>query len=195
MRLVGSFALIVALAGAAAQAAPTQRHKEKRPDAPVGATVEADIVPLPVAPQVAVETPNDSARIQRALQEIVTLDIEVTGGGERLWSGTLRVNSQQNADYRATLQQARPACAGADPTRNIYNGEQNQLSVSISRRGWGRDIDGFMAQVNWTRPLNSCETGAGQATVGFNREFVLRPQAVTQLAGDGGLVVKIARRN
>jgi hypothetical protein len=139
------------------------------------------------------ESPEESARIQRAMQEIVTLDIEVSGSGERLWSGSMRVNNQISGDYNASLRHAGP-CANAGDGMRYSSGQQNQLNVSIQRRNYNRDIDSFTIRVAWTHPRPECTNGGGQATVGFEQAFTLQPGATVQLAGDGGLSVKVTRR-
>ncbi len=182
---------------AALAAKPTPPKIVENPP-PVQTTVVAPptVVPAPIVNMTRSESPGESARIQRAMQEIVALEVEVSAGGERLWSGVLRVNSQQSANYTSSLRQARPPCPGMEDAPRYYgNGEQIQLNVGIERRGWENNVDGFNFQISWVHPRQACDNGGGQATVGFNQGFVLRPGASTQLNGDGGLTIRITRRN
>lgn len=132
--------------------------------------------------------------MQQALQQIVTLDVEATGGGERLWLGTLRVNSSQNGDYNATLRQATEPCPAETLGGRTSASEQNQLNFSIGRRSWNRDIDGFTLRASWTRPKRDCSLVSGQRTVSMEQPFTLRAGESTLLTGDAGLVLKITRR-
>ncbi len=177
---------VAAVSVAASGAAETPKTKQIEP--------MQTVAPPPPAPAIPVErdSPAENARIQRAMQEIVTLDVEVTGGTERLWFGTMRINNQNSGDYTSSLRHAGP-CADGDEVGRSYNGQQNQLTVNL-RRAYNRDIDGFTIRVGWTHPRQECGTGGGQATVGFEQGFSLRPGASIQLAGDGGLSVKITRR-
>lgn len=156
-------------------------------------TVSVPPPPTRVTTMPRYESPQDSARIQRALQEIVTLDVEILGGGERLWLGSMRVNSQNAGEYTANLRQA-PPCASADDAQRYYGGLQNQLNVAINRRGYESSVDGFQIRTNWVHSQQECASERRQVTVGFEQSFTLRPGESTQIVGDGGLLVKISRR-
>lgn len=186
----GFFYFLTVSGFAAATPASLAAQPQTMPPPPPPAPVIMRTAPPPPV----MESPADSADRIRALQEVVTLDVEVTGGSERLWLGNLRVNNQQSGDYNSTMSQARLLCPGQDYERSYGGGLQDRLTLSFQRRDWNRDIDGFYVRISWTHPREACGGGAGQSTVGFEQGVVLRPGETKLLTGDGGLVLKVSRR-
>jgi hypothetical protein len=193
MKFTTANGVICVIAAAAIPASGAAAAAKPKPPVPPIDTVT--VMPPPPAPVVPVlrESPQDSARIQRALQEVVTLDVEILGGGERLWLGSMRVNNQNSGEYTANLRQA-PPCSSTDDTQRYYGGLQNQLNLSIQRRGYDSNVDGFQIRTNWVHSQQECASERRQVTVGFEQSFTLRPGESTQIVGDGGLLVKISRR-
>ncbi len=186
----GFFYFLTVAGVAAAVPANLAAQSQTTPPPPPAPVIMRTAPPPPPV----MESPTDSADRIRAMQEVVTLDVEITGGGERLWLGNLRINSQQTGDYNSTVSQARLPCPGQDYERQYGGGLQDRLTLSFQRRDWNRDIDGFYLRISWTHPREACGTGAGQSTVGFEQGIVLRPGETKLLTGDGGLVLKVSRR-
>lgn len=124
------------------------------------------------------------------------LALTVRWGRQILWSGTLRVSgNHMSATYSQSKNESLPACPGSEPDRAGYGRASEQLSVRADRR---RAVDtgaeGFLIDVNWTRPLPDCQ-GEGASTVGMSRIVPLAPGRTATLKGDGDLVVDVRRED
>lgn len=155
-------------------------------------------VPPPAAPRFYTDRAGglEAQRARRAeivatQQRLITVDIEMHGEKVPLWSGSLRLRGSGNsASYTQSKQDAADSCPGENGSAR----QANDLRLTISRSYSNEDVDRFNVMANWSRPQDDCPDGVGVRTVSFQRLVGLKPGETRELAGDGGLVVKITRR-
>lgn len=152
--------------------------------------------PPPPAPVVTVREPPRVAEFAQRDQErrqVMTFDLEVRGGKELIWAGSLRVAASAAGDYSQSRREPFDSCPG-EPGASNYPGRQNELRLSLSRN-YGNDAPNrFNLAVNWVRPVEDCAEGHGNRAAAIQQTFNLMPGESRQFSGDGGLAVKLTRR-
>jgi len=124
--------------------------------------------------------------------EPATIDIEMSSGGERLWTGSLRLAAPHgSASYSQSKNEFAGTCNGAEKSRNTSSNEN--LRLNINRRNYNQQVDQFSINVNWTQPVAPCE-GGGSNTVGFERPVTLPPGGSATVVGTGGVTLRLTRR-
>ncbi|MBV1917504.1 MAG: hypothetical protein KUG65_05515 [Sphingomonadaceae bacterium] len=127
-----------------------------------------------------------------AATEPTTIDIELSSGGERLWSGSLRLAAPHgSASYSQSKNEFAGICPGKGDQRNVSSNEN--LRLNINRRYSNQQVDQFSVTVNWTRPVAACN-GGGTNTIGFQRPVELPLGGSATVSGAGGLLVRLTRR-
>lgn len=154
-------------------------------------------IPPPASPVIMEAPPPASITRQVRLAErrsVVSMDVEVRGGREVLWSGNLRVSANMSGEYSQSKREAWSACPGDDEGSSRYPNRQNELRVSLNRRYGDNDPDAFAISASWVRPVESCDAGQGSRSVAIAQNLKLSPGSSRELTGDGGLVVRVTRR-
>lgn len=120
--------------------------------------------------------------------------VEVSGAGQKVWSGTLRVGRRGNANFNMNTSEAPERCATQAVPSAAYRsqGSNFRLSIALYSGGDGGREDQFSVNVGWQRPGDPCD-GGGSISNGIDRSVMLVPGASTLLKGDGGLTVKLTR--
>ncbi|MDG2004383.1 MAG: hypothetical protein P8J20_13735 [Novosphingobium sp.] len=123
-----------------------------------------------------------------------TIGIVIQGDGEILWSGTLRIGGQGgNASFSLSKNEFAMSCPGEPGSNSGQTRSSFRMNFNIGRRNWQQERDKFNVNVNWTRPLPTCE-GEGSDTLGFKRVVDIVPGRTTIVEGGGGLVVRLTRQ-
>jgi hypothetical protein len=126
------------------------------------------------------------------MQRLISIDVEVRGGREQIWAGNLRIRGNGNSgNYNQSKRDAGDPCPGADE-RSAQR--TNDLRVTISRSYSDEGQDRFSVGATWTRPQDACPDGAGSRSVSFQQSVVLKSGETRELTGDGGLLVRLTRR-
>jgi hypothetical protein len=176
--------VLVCFAAAMPVAAPAQEKPVLRPPPP------APIVRVPApAPS---PTAEEIARIKAARDEIVALDMDVTAHGERLWSGTLRVNASEGR-YTASRSDFSGTCGDAAAAATRPKFDKDSLSVSARRSASGTELDLFTLSANWQRPDAQCQGLNGLRTSAIISTVRIAPGETIELEGDGGLRIRVKR--
>ena len=180
---------ILVLAVAATASAQDQDAPPSPPPAP-----RALVVPPPAPPPIrtvpsvpAVNSTNQAARF-----EPMPIAIEIIGGSRLLWQGELRLGDYR-ASYSANSSEAPEACPSDKQGILRNQTSNNSVKINISRRASPSGSDELLGvNISWTRAGLPCE--GGSSTVGFERNIALGPGAMVELAGDGGLIVRLSRK-
>ena len=123
-----------------------------------------------------------------------SIAVEVTGGTQVLWRGSLRIGGNYgNANFSQSKSEFGDACPGQPANPNQSRNSNEQLSFNLNRTNWQQNPDGFAVNVNWVRPITPCD-GEGTTTVGFNRNITLALGQVFEIDGGNGLRVKLTRQ-
>jgi hypothetical protein len=126
---------------------------------------------------------------------IITLDVEVRGGGALLWSGQLRVADRSPASF--TRQQsgaAQSSCTSSDDFDE--HSERSSLSIYVSTARQTSTGTALDIRATWDRPSDSsgCKTRRSTRTVGIAETISLGPGGEQTVSGDGGLTIRLRRR-
>jgi hypothetical protein len=136
----------------------------------------------------------DVAQAAPGVAGVETIAIEIRGGGDDLWTGTLRVGGNYgNASFSQSVNEFIAPCPSDSSNPNNNSASNRQLNFNISRRNPQQDANLFYINVNWTRPLPACQ-GEGNDTFGFNRVVSIPAGGTVTIEGVGGLSVKLSRR-
>ncbi len=121
--------------------------------------------------------------------------VEVSGAGQKVWAGSLRVGRRGNASFNMNTTEAPERCAtggtSAVSGRN-QSGSAFRLSLSLYNNGDGMRDDQFSVNTSWQRPGDPCD-GGGALSNGIDRSVILPAGATVVLKGDGGLTVRLTR--
>jgi hypothetical protein len=158
------------------------------------------IAPLPAPPVVAPRAPamvyttpvfNDPSRSDMAVPD--RLDVHVTGGGETLFRGPLRISRQTSASFS----QSKSDASDRGCTSGRYGSEgRSAVNLSLRQSRTGDDQTSYLAEVSWTRPVTTegCDGNASR-TVSLSQSFKLAVGQTLTIEGDGGLRLIITRRS
>lgn len=125
---------------------------------------------------------------------IVTLDVEVRGGGELLWSGQLRVTNRSGASFTRQQSSASPTICVADEYGD--NSDRSSLSVNLTTVRQSPAGSGVEIRASWERPSDDpdCKTRRSTRTVGLVETILVEPGREQVVNGDGGLSIRVRRR-
>ncbi len=132
---------------------------------------------------------------RRASGPIVTMDVEVRGGGEVLWNGQLRVSDRTGASFTRQQSGATPtACAGLETYGDTS--ERSSLSVNLSTVRQATANASVEIRVSWDRPSGDSDCASRRSTrsVGIVETVSLEPGRDQTISGDGGLSIRLRRR-
>ena len=129
---------------------------------------------------------------------LATLDVELRADGEVLWSGPMRVSNRSGAGFNRQKYDAPANACVTDEISYSPNSVRSSLSVNINMPRIDPNNYGFEVRVNWDRPGRQADCNdirRGTRTIALTERFALAPKAGTVLTGDGGLTVRIRRRD
>jgi len=119
-----------------------------------------------------------------------TIAVEALGGGQTLWSGTLRVAMSSGASVSRSMNQAPPYdCPGDE--RGRYRTQQNSFNLNLNMQNYGDQGTSYGFSVNWQRPDDDCAEAMVQRSVQLSGTTALEPGKTVTLTGDAGLVLKL----
>ncbi|MBB3695414.1 hypothetical protein [Sphingomonas sp. BK580] len=157
--------------------------------------VAAQAASVTTPPPVVLYTPSHGypSRSASPLEPVrsAIFDVEVRGGDQLLWSGPMRVSTQNGASLDHRQSDAPPAqCAASE--RGYDNSNRQLLSISLSMRDGPASL--VSARVTWERQLDSTDCRGGSRTVSFNETFPLEAGSSKTIKADGGLTVTLRQR-
>jgi hypothetical protein len=162
---------------------------------------KAPAPPLPPAPPIMVAPPPPVMVAPRPATPLppTTFQVEVLGGSERLWAGTLRVGNYNSASYNSTITESLEGCPADKSNLARYAPNSSRsVRIGIARRSYGygssENLDSFAISASWTRPGVPCEED-GTSNVSFDRPVTMSIGSRAEMKGDGGLVVRLTRIN
>ncbi len=118
-------------------------------------------------------------------------DVEVRGGDQLLWSGPMRVSTQNGASLDRRQSDAPPEqCAASE--RGYDTSMRETLSINLSMRDAPAAV--VSARATWERRLDSSDCRGGSRTVSFNETFPLEPGKSRTIKADGGLMMIVRQR-
>lgn len=125
-----------------------------------------------------------------------SLDVDVRAGGQELWSGPMRLTGRAPASFS---RQKSDAPVGDCPLVDgySYRGVRSSLSVSLNMSAFEGRKEGFRLSISWERPgeASGCGGQDGTRTIGLTQSFNLEPGQEASFSGDGGLTVRLRRRD
>ncbi|WP_144039923.1 hypothetical protein [Novosphingobium sp. TH158] len=134
-----------------------------------------------------------TARIPSPPPPPALFQVELWGGGEKLWSGQMRLANYAGASFNSTLSEAPEPCPADKSALGTYAPNQSRsLRVAINRRGYAPENPEYTVSASWTRPAGGCEAG-GTSSVSFDRPMTIAVGQKQELKGDGGLAVVVTR--
>lgn len=145
------------------------------------------------APAIQIRASGDRYRIPRDAQPVMlaTFDIDISARGARLWSGPLRVSTNEGASFSRTVQQATPC-----EKQNGARSQSETITLSLAQQR-NTDADRYDLTVNWERPgpeAGSCKGGRSTRETRLNEAIDLPPGGQVTVNGDGGLTITLRRR-
>ncbi|MBC9031780.1 hypothetical protein IAG41_05190 [Sphingomonas sp. JC676] len=145
----------------------------------------------PPAPPMA--TPYMAPRISTAPAERFTVDVEVRGSSEILWSGPLRVATNQSTSIRRD--RSEPAATPCPDEGYVGGSEQTNLSVQLNAQRTREDATLVRVTVRWARPApGRCGSRGSARTVELNDTVELPRGEWVTLRGDGNLELRLRRQ-
>jgi hypothetical protein len=133
---------------------------------------------------------------QELLSKKASFDVDVRAGGQELWSGPMRLNGRTPASF--SRQKSDAAVGDCAPVEGYsYRGVRSSLSVNLNMNVFEGSKTGFRLSINWERPgdANGCGGQDGTRTIGLTQSFSLEPGQEASFSGDGGLTVRLRRRD
>jgi hypothetical protein len=122
------------------------------------------------------------------------VEVDASAGGRPLWHGNLRISERTGASFQRTLSEAPPETCAASSGMS-YPGFRDSFSVNINPSSEERGIQRQNVRVEWQRPSEDCAGGSIQRTVQVSGIVQLIPGKPATVQGDGGLVVRLTRRD
>lgn len=148
---------------------------------------------VPVAPAMAIAPPPPVVSIARSDARPASFAVELWGGNERLWAGSLRLAGHGSAWFNSTLNQAPEACPADKSELGRYApNSTTSVRVGVSRRSYQAAENAFSVSASWSRPGVPCVED-GSTTVTFDRPFDMKVGGKAEFKGDGSLMVRITR--
>jgi hypothetical protein len=130
------------------------------------------------------ETMQERQRRSRA-----TMAVEVSGGGQSLWSGTLRVGYPTGASVERSLTQAMPVDCGADENGS-YRAGRNSFRLRLDNPQFPDKQVRMGFSISWQRPAETCADAQFTRGIELSGSVQLVDGQSVTVTGDGGLVAK-----
>jgi hypothetical protein len=146
-------------------------------------------------PPVLVATPSygNSSRSNSPRDQVrsAIFDVEVRGGDQLLWSGQMRVSTQNGASLDRRQSDAPPEqCAFSE--RGYDSTMRERLSINLSMRDAPAAL--VSARATWERRPDSTDCRGNSRAVSFNETFPLESGKSKTIKADGGLMVIVRQR-
>lgn len=155
--------------------------------------------PAPPPPVLPPPTARAIVSPQAMPERFASFDVDVRAGSEQLWTGPMRLSNRIAARFNRTKSDAQESGCPNDVTGGVMRmGASTSLTVDLSQRyGGDRAADSFQLVLSWGRPGDNagCPARQSSRTVSLNESFELKQGAQIVINGDGGVVVRIRRRD
>lgn len=157
--------------------------------------------PVAVPPVIHVESPSgyrermDRQRVEREIMQQrqrrsrATVAVEVSAGGQSLWSGTLRVGYPTGASVERSLTQALPVDCVVDENAN-YRAGRSSFRLGLNNPQFPDKQARMSFSVSWQRPAETCADAQFTRSVELAGSIQLEDGESVTVTGDGGLVAK-----
>lgn len=189
---MGLMAGLLCAVGAPALATETPKAVSKAAAAP--SLEQGPSTPPPPVVMVSPRPVREYSAEEALLAPPAVFAIEIMGGGQKVWAGSLRVGRNDSASISMNLSEAPERCAAAAAPSYATRGRADafRLSLQLYSGRSGTADDQFSINASWMRPGDPCE-GGGTLSTGLERMITLAAGNSTVLKADGGLVVKLTR--
>ncbi|MBB5696918.1 hypothetical protein [Sphingomonas yantingensis] len=131
-------------------------------------------------------------RPARRPTDVAVFDVEISGAGQRLWRGALRVSDVASASFEHRERNA----PGQDcEIAWAERGETKSISLNINAMRGPADTTVFMVRAVWERPGDgSCDGGYAQRSVSVSDRLAIPRGGDAVLRGDAGFEIRLKRR-
>lgn len=126
---------------------------------------------------------------QRQRRSRATVAVEVSAGGQSLWSGTLRVGYPMGASVERSLTQALPVDCVVDENGG-YRAGRNSFRLGLNNPQFPDKQVRMSFNVSWQRPAETCADAQFTRSVELSGSIQLEDGESVTVQGDGGLVAK-----
>ena len=164
--------------------------------APDPAVVRAPSRPVPVIaappapPRITPYFPYDGSKIPP-----VQFEVEVSGGGKMLWSGSLNATTGYGARYSSNHTEVLPVACDAEKLYRLVAENSLNLSLRLVVPAGEKDKRRVFVDASWTRPSpNPTCAGTGRRTAQLQETADLNGAAVIEIAGDGDFKIRLTPR-
>ena len=151
---------------------------------------------IPEAPRITSAPPIAVSAVSRPYsipRERFVVDLEISGGDEKLWTGPLRVANGQTTSIRR--ERSEPVATPCPEDTYGAPAEQTALSVQLSPEQRGEGASAIRITVRWTRPgPASCLSRSSGRVVELNETVLLTRGQWVSVSGDAGLVLRLRRQ-
>jgi hypothetical protein len=126
---------------------------------------------------------------QRQRRSRATVAVEVSAGGQSLWSGTLRVGYPMGASVERSLTQALPVDCVVDENAG-YRAGRNSFRLGLNNPQFPDRQVRMSFNVSWQRPAETCADAQFTRSVELSGSIQLDDGESVTVQGDAGLVAK-----
>ena len=126
---------------------------------------------------------------QRQRRSRATVAVEVSGGGQSLWGGTLRVGYPTGASVERSLTQALPAECDSDESTS-YRAGRNSFQLRLNNPQFPDKQARMSFNISWQRPAETCAEAQFTRGIELSGSLQLSDGETLTVTGDGGLVAK-----
>jgi hypothetical protein len=126
---------------------------------------------------------------QRQRRSRATVAVEVSGGGQSLWSGTLRVGYPIGASVERSMTQALPVDCVVDENMGTRAG-RNSFQLRLNNPQFPDKQVRMSFSVSWQRPAETCADAQFTRGIELSGSLQLADGESVTVTGDGGLVAK-----
>jgi hypothetical protein len=126
---------------------------------------------------------------QRQRRSRATVAVEVSGGGQSLWSGTLRVGYPMGASVERSMTQALPVDCVVDENAGTRAG-RNSFQLRLNNPQFPDKQVRMSFSVSWQRPAETCADAQFTRGIELSGSLQLADGESVTVTGDGGLVAK-----
>lgn len=126
---------------------------------------------------------------QRQRRSRATVAVEVSGGGQSLWSGTLRVGYPIGASVERSMTQALPVDCVVDENIGTRAG-RNSFQLRLNNPQFPDKQVRMSFSVSWQRPAETCADAQFTRGIDLSGSLQLADGESVTVTGDGGLVAK-----
>lgn len=126
---------------------------------------------------------------QRRKRSRATVAVEVSGGGQGLWNGTLRVGYPTGASVERSLTQALPVECVSDESVS-YRAGRNSFQLRLNNPEFPDKQARMSFTISWQRPAETCAEAQFTRGVELSGSLQFTDGETVTVTGDGGLVAK-----